>query len=146
MQFINFPVITGFCCVFTLQDHSADPGLTQPNGTLTVVDPQPPSADPQPPSADILGDLLGPLAIEGPPGPAVLSEQNVVPGVEGVVVDGAAIVPVGEQANAIQVYTSPFLLLYCIEHIIVNSVFLPRLKMGVVVNLSWGLPWLPPLL
>ncbi|KAJ0020611.1 hypothetical protein Pint_31991 [Pistacia integerrima] len=94
----------------SVDHHSADPGLSQPNGTLTVVDPQPPSADPQPPSADVLGDLLGPLAIEGPPGPAVQSEQNVVPGVEGVVVDGSAIVPVGEQANAVQVYTSPFLL------------------------------------
>ncbi|XP_044505744.1 AP-2 complex subunit alpha-1-like [Mangifera indica] len=80
---------------------AAEPGLIQPNGTLTIVDPQPPSADPQPPSADILGDLLGPLAIEGPPGSAVQSEPNAVLG-KGVVVDGAAIVPVGEQANAVQ--------------------------------------------
>ncbi|XP_044483032.1 AP-2 complex subunit alpha-1-like isoform X2 [Mangifera indica] len=86
----------------SVDHHSEDSGLTQPNGTLTIADPLPPLADPQPPSADILGDLLGPLAIEGPPGPAVQSEPNVVPGIEGVAVDGAAIVPVGEQANAIQ--------------------------------------------
>ncbi|KAI3679442.1 hypothetical protein L2E82_51353 [Cichorium intybus] len=40
-----------------------DQPLTQSNGALTVVD------QPQPqPSGDILGDLLSPLAIEGPPG------------------------------------------------------------------------------
>lgn len=59
--------------------------------------------DPQPPSADLLSDLLGPLAIEGPPG-AVQSEQNV-PGVDGVpsAADTAAIVPIEEQLNTVQV-------------------------------------------
>ncbi|PSR86518.1 AP-2 complex subunit alpha-1 like [Actinidia chinensis var. chinensis] len=81
-------------------DHSsADHGVTQANGTLTVVDPQPPE-----PSADLLGDLLGPLAIEGPPGSAVQSERNLVPGTEGVpnADDALAIAPVGEQTNTVQ--------------------------------------------
>ncbi|KDP34356.1 hypothetical protein JCGZ_11239 [Jatropha curcas] len=79
-------------------DHtSAEQGLTQANGTLSKV-------DPQPFSPDLLGDLLGPLAIEGPPGAAVQSDQNAVSGLEGVpsVVDTNAIVPVGEQANSVQ--------------------------------------------
>eukprot|EP00258_Populus_trichocarpa_P019459 XP_006384679.2 AP-2 complex subunit alpha-1 isoform X2 [Populus trichocarpa] len=78
-------------------DHtSADQGLSQANGTLTTV-------DPQPASGDLLGDLLGPLAIEGPPG-AVQSEPNAVSGLEGVPssADYAAIVPVGEQTNTVQ--------------------------------------------
>ncbi|KAL5763867.1 hypothetical protein ACOSP7_016232 [Xanthoceras sorbifolium] len=79
-------------------DHnSADPGLTQPNGTLTTV-------DPQTTSPDLLGDLLGPLAIEGPPGPAAQSEQTVVGGWDGVpsAGDEAAIVPVEAQTNTVQ--------------------------------------------
>lgn len=84
-------------------DHnSTDPGLAQPNGTLTKVDPQPqpPSLSPSP---DLLGDLLGPLAIEGPPPVAGESEQNVVSGLEGVAaVDAAAIVPVTAQTNAVE--------------------------------------------
>lgn len=82
-----------------LQDHnSEDPGLSQANGTLTTV-------DPQPPSADLLGDLLGPLAIEGPPGAANQSQQNVAAGLEDVANagNGAAIVPVEEQTNTVQV-------------------------------------------
>ncbi|XP_030522731.1 AP-2 complex subunit alpha-1-like isoform X1 [Rhodamnia argentea] len=76
-------------------NYSADEGARQENGTLTRV-------DPQPPSADLLGDLLDPLAIEGPPG-AVQSEQNV-PGVDGVpsAADTAAIVPIEEQKNTVQ--------------------------------------------
>lgn len=87
-------------------DHnSTDPGMAQPNGTLTKVDPQP-QPQPQPPSPspspDLLGDLLGPLAIEGPP-VAGESEQNVVSGLEGVAaVDAAAIVPVTVQTNAVE--------------------------------------------
>ncbi|KAJ9178004.1 hypothetical protein P3X46_009924 [Hevea brasiliensis] len=71
--------------------------LTQPNGTLTKI-------DPQTPSEDLLGDLLGPLAIEGPPGAAVQPQQNAVSEVGGVpsAVDGAAIVPVGEYSNSVQ--------------------------------------------
>ncbi|XP_047952946.1 AP-2 complex subunit alpha-2-like [Salvia hispanica] len=47
-------------------------GLAMKNGTLAVVDPQPPST----PSPDLLGDLLGPLAIEGPPGTAPQSDPS----------------------------------------------------------------------
>jgi hypothetical protein len=74
--------------------------LSQANGTLTTV-------DPQPASGDLLGDLLGPLAIEGPPG-AIQSEPNAVSGLEGVPssADYAAIVPVGEQTNTVQVCSS----------------------------------------
>ncbi|OWM68960.1 hypothetical protein CDL15_Pgr025147 [Punica granatum] len=73
-----------------------DQGVNQTNGTLSKT-------DSQPPSADLLGDLLGPLAIEGPPG-AVHSEQTAVSGVEGVpsAADAAAIVPLEEQTNSVQ--------------------------------------------
>ncbi|GAV89809.1 Adaptin_N domain-containing protein/Alpha_adaptin_C domain-containing protein/Alpha_adaptinC2 domain-containing protein [Cephalotus follicularis] len=85
-------------------DHnSRDQGLTEANGTLSIV-------DPQPPPADLLGDLLGTLAIEGPPGASVQpgdgiqSEHNVISGLEGLPneVDGTAIVPVEEHTNSIQ--------------------------------------------
>ncbi|KAH7838795.1 hypothetical protein Vadar_031259 [Vaccinium darrowii] len=81
-------------------DHSAgDQAVTQANGILTVVDPQPPE-----PSADILGDLLSPLAIEGPPGAASQPNYNLAPGAEGVsnAEDALAIAPVGEQTNTVQ--------------------------------------------
>lgn len=76
-------------------NYSADEGVKQENGILSIV-------DPEPPSADLLSDLLGPLAIEGPPG-AVRSEQNV-PGIDGVpsTADAAAIVPIEEQKNTVQ--------------------------------------------
>ncbi|KAF5931089.1 hypothetical protein HYC85_031962 [Camellia sinensis] len=74
-------------------------GVTQENGTLSMVDPQPPE-----PSPDLLGDLLGPLAIEGPPGAASQSEHNLVPGAEGApnAEDALAIAPVEEQINTVQ--------------------------------------------
>ncbi|CAL5426395.1 unnamed protein product [Camellia sinensis] len=74
-------------------------GVTQENGTLSMVDPQPPE-----PSPDLLGDLLGPLAIEGPPGAASQSEHNLVPGAEGApnAEDALAIAPVAEQINTVQ--------------------------------------------
>ncbi|XP_024023774.1 AP-2 complex subunit alpha-1 [Morus notabilis] len=75
--------------------NSADQGLTPENGALTTVDP------PQP-SADLLGDLLGPLAIEGPP-TAIQSQQNIVSGLEGDhAVEATAIVPVDEPQNSVQ--------------------------------------------
>ncbi|XP_002527437.2 AP-2 complex subunit alpha-1 isoform X1 [Ricinus communis] len=80
------------------EEHTSDDQvLTRANGTLNKV-------DPQPPSADLLGDLLGPLAIEGPPEAATQSEQNPVSRMEGVpsAVDAAAIVPVGEQTNSVE--------------------------------------------
>lgn len=73
--------------------------MSPENGALTTVDPQPPSAD-----ADLLGDLLGPLAIEGPPASAVQSQHNIVSGLESDgVVEAAAIVPVDEPQNSVQV-------------------------------------------
>ncbi|XAR60082.1 hypothetical protein NMG60_11033323 [Bertholletia excelsa] len=81
-------------------DHKApDQEITQTNGTLTVVDPQPTE-----PSADLLGDLLGPLAIEGPPGAAPQSVPNAVPGTEAAqnVNEALAIAPVEEQTNTVQ--------------------------------------------
>ncbi|VVB16808.1 unnamed protein product [Arabis nemorensis] len=70
--------------------------LSQPNGTLSNI-------DPQNPSPDLLSDLLGPLAIEGPPG-AVSSEQHGPIGAGGAPdeVDGSAIVPVEEQTNTVE--------------------------------------------
>lgn len=70
--------------------------------------------DPQPTSPDLLGDLLGPLAIEGPPGPAAQSEQNVVDGAPSAG-DEAAIVPVEEQTNTVQVCLF-FSVLACITY------------------------------
>ncbi|KAL2337552.1 hypothetical protein Fmac_011998 [Flemingia macrophylla] len=75
--------------------NSADPRLSPENGTLTVV-------DSQPSSADLLGDLLGPLAIEGPPSINVHPQPSSNPGSDGTVVEATAIVPVGEQANSVQ--------------------------------------------
>lgn len=80
-------------------DHNpSDQGSTQPNGTLSKLEPQ------TSPPPDLLGDLLGPLAIEGPPGDSFQSEPRVVSGLEGVpnAADATAIVPVGEQANSVQ--------------------------------------------
>ncbi|CAO2814651.1 unnamed protein product [Amaranthus hypochondriacus] len=73
--------------------------LPQANGTMSEMDTQQAA-----PSPDLLGDLLGPLAIEGPPGVAVQSEQGLVPGAEGTsaAVDALALAPVDEQTNAVQ--------------------------------------------
>ncbi|XP_042514191.1 AP-2 complex subunit alpha-1-like [Macadamia integrifolia] len=79
--------------------NAADQELTHANGTLSVVDPQPGT-----PSADLLGDLLGPLASEGPPGASVSAQQNVVPGLEGATsaADALALAPVGIQSSSVQ--------------------------------------------
>ncbi|XP_052189954.1 AP-2 complex subunit alpha-1-like [Diospyros lotus] len=79
--------------------NSSDQGLTPENGALSVVDPQPTG-----PSPDLLGDLMGPLAIEGPSGTSAQPEYNIVPGAEvsPIAEDALAIAPVGEQTNAIQ--------------------------------------------
>ncbi|XP_043724964.1 AP-2 complex subunit alpha-1-like [Telopea speciosissima] len=78
--------------------NAVDQELTHANGTLSIVDPQPGA-----PSADLLGDLLGPLAIEGPPGASVSAQQNV-PGLEGATnaADALALAPVGGESNAVQ--------------------------------------------
>lgn len=69
-------------------------------------------AQPQTPSGDLLGDLGDPLAIEAPPREISshqrgLTEEEGVPGE----VDGTAIVPVGEQANTVEVFFALFPLL-----------------------------------
>ncbi|XP_059627145.1 AP-2 complex subunit alpha-1-like isoform X1 [Cornus florida] len=80
--------------ISNVDDNLAE-GLTEENGALSIVDPQPP---------DILGDLLGPPAIEGPPGAAIHSEHNLVSGLEGAsnAEETLAITPVDEQTNAVQ--------------------------------------------
>ncbi|XP_047325798.1 AP-2 complex subunit alpha-1-like isoform X2 [Impatiens glandulifera] len=70
-------------------DHrSTDQQLTHTDGMLTVVDPELPNS-----SADLLGDLLGPLAIEGPPA----TPRDGVP-----IEDALALATVGEQPNSVQ--------------------------------------------
>ncbi|KAI3688133.1 hypothetical protein L1987_81841 [Smallanthus sonchifolius] len=80
-----------------------DQPLTHSNGTLSVVDPQPPAQD-HAPAGDILGDLLGPLAIEGPPGVSPQSELNNVPSHEGTLGanDALALAPVGDQESTVK--------------------------------------------
>ncbi|KAK4370596.1 hypothetical protein RND71_010071 [Anisodus tanguticus] len=78
----------------------ADQGETEPNGTLTVVDPQPPSA----PSPDVLGDLLGPLAIEGPQPASTQPVHNLGSGI-GIAPnaeDALALATVEEQTATVQ--------------------------------------------
>lgn len=77
---------------------SADQELSQTNGTLNKV-------DSSPPAPDLLGDLLGPLAIEGPPSVTAQNPHSKMSEVDGVpnAVEGGAIVPVGEQTNSVQV-------------------------------------------
>lgn len=93
---------------------SADQGETQSNGTLTVVDPQPPST----PSPDLLGDLLSPLAIEGPQPDANQSDHNLGAGVKGAPTaeDALALAPVEEQMNTIQVLPSFTFVNICFTH------------------------------
>ncbi|XP_058087296.1 AP-2 complex subunit alpha-1-like [Magnolia sinica] len=78
----------------------ADRALTETNGTLSKVDPQPAPAPP----ADLLGDLLGPLAIEGPPGATVPAEQTLISGLDSgsSASDALALAPVDEQSNSVQ--------------------------------------------
>ncbi|XP_019436300.1 PREDICTED: AP-2 complex subunit alpha-1-like isoform X2 [Lupinus angustifolius] len=73
----------------------ADQRLYQENGTLN-------KEDSVPPSEDLLSDLLGPLAIEGPPSSSVHPQRSTTSGLEDTVVDATALVPAGEQANAVQ--------------------------------------------
>lgn len=74
-----------------------DQEKNQTNGTLG-------KGDSEPPSADLLSDLLGPLAIEGPPGTSQ-SELDVASVVEDVAssANASALVPVEEQTNSVQV-------------------------------------------
>lgn len=65
-----------------------------------MVDPQPAGS-----SSDVLGDILSPLAIEGPPGQP---EHGLVSGLGGApnAEDALAIEPVVEQTNSVQVLPS----------------------------------------
>ncbi|XP_022986236.1 AP-2 complex subunit alpha-1-like [Cucurbita maxima] len=76
---------------------STDQEVSHTNGTLNKV-------DSSPPAPDLLGDLLGPLAIEGPTSVTAQAPQNIMSDMDGVAnaVDGGAIVPVGEQTNSVQ--------------------------------------------
>ncbi|CAN1252628.1 AP-2 complex subunit alpha-2 [Linum perenne] len=80
-----------------VKQNPADPGLTHPNGAVYVE-------DRQPHSEDIIGDLLGTLSIEGPPGAdaqpvhIATSESEAVPSTA----DAAALVPFGEEASSVQ--------------------------------------------
>lgn len=77
------------------------------------MDPQPPST----PSPDLLGDLLGPLAIEGPPDTAPESDPRVASGLEGGSdLDALALAPVEDQSNTVQV---PFFFL-CVVRMLVS--------------------------
>ncbi|KAK4441252.1 AP-2 complex subunit alpha-1 [Sesamum alatum] len=78
---------------------NAQQGATHANGALTVVDPQLLST----PSPDLLGDLLGPLAIEGPPGTGPQIESRMASDLEGGAnADALAIAPVEEQTQTVQ--------------------------------------------
>ncbi|KAK9690130.1 hypothetical protein RND81_09G107100 [Saponaria officinalis] len=73
--------------------------LPQPNGAINEIDSQQAT-----PSPDLLGDLLGPLAIEGPPSLATQSEHGLVSGAEDTsALDYAlALAPVDDQTNTVQ--------------------------------------------
>ncbi|OIW03899.1 hypothetical protein TanjilG_30175 [Lupinus angustifolius] len=76
-------------------DSSADQRLSQENMTSN-------RENSAPPSADLLSDLLGPLAIQGPPSSSVHPQPSTNSGLEDTVIEATAIVPAGEQANAVQ--------------------------------------------
>lgn len=75
---------------------------TKENGTVSKDEPAPPT-----PSEDLLGDLLGPLAIEGPPAAAAAAstEQNPLAGLEAAPnsVGALALATLDDQANSVQV-------------------------------------------
>lgn len=73
--------------------------LTRSNGSATDL-------QASTPSPDLLGDLLSPLAIEGPPPASVESERNPVSGTS-IAADALALAPVGDQTNTVQVHTVP---------------------------------------
>ncbi|KAK4492238.1 hypothetical protein RD792_003039, partial [Penstemon davidsonii] len=86
--------------IMSNEDQStAEQVVAHTNGALTIVDPQPPIT----PSPDLLGDLLGPLAIEGHTGIAPQSDPNMGSGFEGGTnPDALAIASVEEQTNTVQ--------------------------------------------
>uniref|UniRef100_A0A1J3GCH1 AP-2 complex subunit alpha n=1 Tax=Noccaea caerulescens TaxID=107243 RepID=A0A1J3GCH1_NOCCA len=78
---LKLPSVSG-----STEPQSMARALSQPNGNLNNI-------DPQSPSPDLLSDLLGPLAIEAPPGEEGVPDEA----------DGSAIVPVGDQTNTVEV-------------------------------------------
>ncbi|GAB4824774.1 hypothetical protein Ancab_007640 [Ancistrocladus abbreviatus] len=93
LSLVKFPSMSGDDRV-----DMAERRVAQPNGTLSEMGQQ------AAPSPDHLGDLLAPLAIEGPPSTTIQSEQNLVSGheVSSSAIDALALAPVEEQANTVQ--------------------------------------------
>ncbi|GER34419.1 AP-2 complex subunit alpha-1 [Striga asiatica] len=86
--------------VSNADQNSTEQGLANANGALTVMDPEPPSML----SPDLLGDLLGPLAMEGPLDTAPQSESRAASGLQvGANQDAFAIATVEEQAYTVQI-------------------------------------------
>ncbi|XP_073023712.1 AP-2 complex subunit alpha-1-like isoform X2 [Primulina eburnea] len=81
-------------------DNTSEQGITRENGILTVIDSQPPSTA----SLDLLGDLLAPLDIVGPPATTHRSEPSVASSdlQSGIGADALAIEPVEELAKNVQ--------------------------------------------
>ncbi|XP_073269939.1 AP-2 complex subunit alpha-1-like isoform X2 [Primulina huaijiensis] len=80
-------------------DNTSEQGITRENGILTVIDSQPPSTA----SLDLLGDLLAPLDIVGPPATTHQSEPSVASGLQsGIGADALAIEPVEDLAKNVQ--------------------------------------------
>ncbi|CDY29719.1 BnaAnng03410D [Brassica napus] len=89
---LKVPSISGI----KLDHESASQTQSQPNGDLSKV-------QSQIPSADLLGEMVDPLAIEAPP-VDMGSHQRVYREEDGIPdeVDGTAIVPIGDQANKVE--------------------------------------------
>ncbi|KAH7667049.1 Clathrin/coatomer adaptor adaptin-like N-terminal protein [Dioscorea alata] len=83
---------------------SPDQGMAKVNGTVYKIDAQPV------PSADLLGDLLGPLAIEGPLGTTPSEEQNPISGYEATPnsADALALSTLTEESDAVQACISDY--------------------------------------
>lgn len=71
---------------------------------MTVGDPQPPST----PSPDLLGDVLSPLAIEGPQLAENQSNHSLGAGVKGAAIaeETLALAPIEEPMNTVQALLS----------------------------------------
>ncbi|XP_073111860.1 AP-2 complex subunit alpha-2 isoform X7 [Elaeis guineensis] len=85
-------------CGYMQEASTHNQGLTKENGAVSKVDPEPT------PSADLLGDLLGPLAMEGPPAAPVSGEKNMISALEATpdAAGALALATVGDQSNSVQ--------------------------------------------
>ncbi|XP_072962423.1 AP-2 complex subunit alpha-2-like isoform X1 [Typha angustifolia] len=81
-----------------IETNSGDQGIVQENGAVNKAEAVPT------PSADLLGDLLGPLAIEGPPAAAVSPADNLISGLEATPnsVGPLALATLDDQSNSVQ--------------------------------------------